>query len=324
MSSKVYEEKPTESSIESVKKVEKKKLTMDMLLPAELLLEIMSYKDVKEDIRHTQKSFTVNDWIDCLSNKESQKILTYQSENSNELKDYAKVYKENMDVLKFTDAFKVAMEYLEKKFKEMAQEECSRYDDDTDDDDSSEENEHVDTLSDNSRNLPSEEYKKVKVAEKFQEDCKVVKSVLSTIIKKNLFFDFAFQLKAHERRTNRNRMLQRKFMIPCPCSKGYYSGFKDLLDEDDECPKKYFGDIQSFMAHLEKYKNCAIHRGLHCYLFNLYRPVCTAANVYVDLVCIQKKVYKFIMSDEYDCLPILRYVFYFFTGQKINFQIILF
>ena len=87
---------------------------MDMLLPAELLLEIMSYKDVKEDIRHDQKSFTVNDWIDCLSNKESQKILTYQSENSNELKDYAKVYKENMDVLKFTDAFKVAMEYLEK------------------------------------------------------------------------------------------------------------------------------------------------------------------------------------------------------------------
>ena len=316
--------KNTESSIESVKKAEKKKLTIDILLPNDILREIMSYKDVKEDIRHAQKSFTVNDWIDGLNNKHSQHILQYQSENSNELKDYAKVYKANMDYLKFTDAFKVAMEYLEVSFKQMAQNECSRYDDDTDDDDSSEESERVDALSDNSLDLPYEEYRKAKVAEKFQEDCKVVKSVLTTIIKKNLFFDFAFQLIAHERRTNRNGMLQRKFQIPCPCSKGYYDGFKDLLEEEDECPKKYFGDIRSFMAHLEKHGNCAIHRGLHCYLFHLYRPVCTAANVYVDLVCIQKKVYKFIMSDKYDCLPILRYVFYFFTGKKIKFQIILF
>ena len=247
----------------------------------------------------------MNDWIDNLHNKHSEGILKYQSENSNELRDYAKAYKSNVEVLKFTDAFKVAMEYLEKKFKEMAQEECSRYDDDTDDDDSSEENESVDALSDNSLNLPYEEYRKVKVVEKFQEECKVVKSVLSTVIKKNLFFDFAFQLTAHERRTNRNGMLQRKFQIPCPCSSGYYGGFKDLLEEEDQCPKRYFGDIRSFMAHLEKYKNCKVHRGLHCYLFNLYRPVCTAANVYVDLVCIQKKVYKFIMSDKYDCLPIL-------------------
>ena len=63
------------------------------------------------------------------------------------------------------------------------------------------------------------------------------------------------------------------------------------------------------MAHLKNQK-CAIHHGLHCYLFELFKPVCHHAHVYTDLVCIKKKDENVIIS-ECIFLSLLRYVLIF-------------
>ena len=70
----------------------------------------------------------------------------------------------------------------------------------------------------------------------------------------------------------------------------------------------FFGSISAFMAHL-KNQQCAIHHGLHCYLFELFKPVCRHAHVYTDLVCIKKDEY--VIISECIFLSLLRYVLIF-------------
>ena len=123
-----------------------------------------------------------------------------------------------------------------------------------------------------------------------------------------MFFDFAFQLTAFEMRTKRDAMLQRQFKIACPCRKSYFKEVRGNLQEDDECAAIFFGSITAFMSHLRNHK-CAIHHGLHCYLFELFKPVCRHVNVYADLVCIKKDEY--VIISECIFLSLLRYVLIF-------------
>ena len=106
-------------------------------------------------------------------------------------------------------------------------------------------------------------------------------------------------------RTKRDAMLQREFKIACPCRKGYFKAVRGHLQEDDECAAIFFESISAFMSHLKNQK-CAIHHGLHCYLFELFKPVCHHAHVCTDLVCIKKDEY--VIISECIFLSLLRYV----------------
>ena len=145
---------------------EQGKVTPGMFLPEDVIRYIMSYDEEKEDIRGMQKSLDVDGWVDALNGEDTSKLLEYQSSNSSNLRDYAEAYHANVKVLDFNGSLETTLKFLESRFKELSEFECSRYDEEESDSDS--DDDYVDAMSDNSQGLSGKAYARYKEAEKFR------------------------------------------------------------------------------------------------------------------------------------------------------------